>query len=90
MGFFDKLKKSLVKTRDSFTGKIEKLILGYADINEDLLDEIEETLIMADVGVKTTDALMQGVRRGIKQKKINTSLYIYLHIPILIQSIKLQ
>ena len=71
MGFFDKLKKSLVKTRDSFTGKIEKLILGYADINEDLLDEIEETLIMADVGVKTTDALMQGVRRGIKQKKIN-------------------
>ena len=70
MGFFDKLKKSLVKTRDSFTGKIEKLILGYADINEDLLDEIEETLIMADVGVKTTDALMQGVRRGIKQMKI--------------------
>ena len=48
MGFFDKLKKGLTKTRESLTGKIEKLVLGYADIDDDLLDELEETLIMAD------------------------------------------
>ncbi len=71
MGFFDKLKKGLTKTRESFTNKIEKLVIGYADIDEDLLDELEETLIMADVGVKTTEKLMASVRKGIKKKEIN-------------------
>ena len=71
MGFFDKLKKGLAKTRESLTGKIEPVVLGYADMDDDLLDELEETLIMADVGVKTTEKLMQAVRKGIKQKKIN-------------------
>ena len=72
MGFFDKLKKGLNKTRENLTNKIEKLVIGYADIDEDFLDELEETLIMADVGVQTTDKLMQAVRKGIKKKEINT------------------
>ncbi len=72
MGFFDRLKKGLAKTRATLTNKIEKLIIGYADIDDDLLDELEETLIMSDVGVKTTQQLMADVRKGIKQKKINT------------------
>ena len=72
MGFFDKLKKGLTKTRETLTGKIEKLVLGYADIDDDLLDELEETLIMADVGVKTTEKLMASVRKGIKKREINT------------------
>ena len=72
MGFFDRLKKGLNKTRENLTNKIEKIIIGYADIDEDLLDELEETLIMADVGVKTTDKLMTAVRKGIKKKVINT------------------
>ena len=54
------------------TNKIEKLVIGYADIDEDFLDELEETLIMADVGVKTTDKLMTAVRKGIKKKEINS------------------
>lgn len=72
MGFFDKLKKGLTKTCANITGKIEKLIVGYADIDDDLLDELEEILIMADVGVNTTDRLMTAVRKGIKKKEINT------------------
>lgn len=72
MGFFDKLKKGLSKTRENITNKIEKLIIGYADIDDDLLDELEEILIMADVGVNTTDKLMEAVRKGIKKKEINT------------------
>lgn len=72
MGFFDKLKKGLNKTRENLTNKIEKLVIGYADIDEDFLEELEETLIMADVGVQTTDKLMQAVRKGIKKKEINT------------------
>ena len=71
MGFFDRLKKGLAKTRETFTNKIEKLITGYADIDDDLLDELEETLIMSDVGVKTTERLMADVRKGIKKKDIN-------------------
>ena len=72
MGFFDKLKKGLSKTRENITNKIENLIIGYADIDDDLLDELEEILIMADVGVNTTDKLMEAVRKGIKKKEINT------------------
>lgn len=72
MGFFDRLKKGLAKTRETFTNKIEKLIIGYADIDDNLLDELEETLIMSDVGVKTTERLMADVRKGIKKKDINT------------------
>ncbi len=71
MGFFDKLKKGLTKTRESITEKIEKLVIGYADIDDDLLDELEEILIMADVGVNTTERLMEAVRKGIKKKEIN-------------------
>ena len=71
MGFFDKLKKGLTKTRESFTEKIEKIVIGYADIDDDLLDELEETLIMSDVGFNTTEKLMVAVRKGIKKKEIN-------------------
>lgn len=72
MGFFDKLKKGLEKTRKSFTEKIERLIVGYAKIDDALLDDLEEALIMADVGVKTTDQLMEAIRKGIKAKEINS------------------
>jgi fused signal recognition particle receptor len=72
MGFFDKLKKGLNKTRENLTQKIEKLVIGYADIDDDFLDELEETLIMADVGVQTTEKLMAAVRKGIKKKEINS------------------
>ncbi|BEU87336.1 signal recognition particle-docking protein FtsY [Selenomonas sp. TAMA-11512] len=71
MGFFDRLKQGLTKTRESLTDKIEKLVIGYADIDEDLLDELEETLIMADVGMETTERLMADVRQGIKKKEIH-------------------
>lgn len=72
MGFFDRLKKGLSKTRENFTNKIEKLIIGYADIDEKFLEELEETLITADVGVTTADELMKSVRQGIKKKEIKT------------------
>ncbi len=72
MGFFSKLKEGLTKTRKSLTEKIEKVIIGYADIDDDLLDELEDALIQADVGVKTSLKLMDDVRAGIKKKEINS------------------
>ena len=71
MGFFDKLKSGLEKTIKTLTEKIEKLVIVYATIDDDFLDELEEVLIMADVGIKTTSILMQDVRDGIKAKQIN-------------------
>jgi len=70
MGFFDKLKIGLAKTRESFAGKIEQVVMGYANIDDDLLDNLEEALIMADVGVRTSQLLMEKVRKGIKKKEI--------------------
>ena len=69
MGFFDRLKKGLAKTRENFTQNIERLIIGYADIDDELIDDLEETLLMADVGVKTTEMLIRRCVRGSKRKK---------------------
>ena len=72
MGFFEKLKNSLTKTRENLTAKIEKLIIGYADIDDKFLDELEETLILSDVGPATTEKLMAAVKKGIRKKQINS------------------
>ena len=72
MGFFDKLKSGLEKTRKSFTDKIEQLVIGYADIDEEFLDDLEAVLLSADVGVATTGKLIADIRQGIKNKTINS------------------
>ncbi len=72
MGFFDRLKEGLSKTRKSFTEKIEQLVVGYATIDDEFLDDLEAVLLSADVGVKTTALLMSEVRQGIKAKEINS------------------
>ncbi|MDR1702791.1 MAG: signal recognition particle-docking protein FtsY [Sporomusaceae bacterium] len=72
MGFFDRLKAGLEKTRKGFTEKIEQLIVGYATIDDEFLEDLETVLICADVGVVTTEKLMAEVKKGIKAKEINT------------------
>ena len=73
MGFFDKLKSGLSKTREKFTDKIDELLHGSAKIDEELLDELEETLIVSDVGVQTTEKLMNGLRKGVRKAEINSA-----------------
>lgn len=72
MGFFDKLKAGLEKTRKNFTEKIEQLVVGYATIDDEFLDDLEAVLLSADVGVKTTARLMTDIKKGIKNKEINS------------------
>lgn len=72
MGFFDKLKTGLDKTRRNFTDKIEQLVTGHAKIDEELIEELETVLLSADVGVRTTARLIIEIRQGIKAKAINT------------------
>jgi len=71
MGFFDKLKSGLEKTRKNFTEKIEQLVIGYATIDDEFLDDLEGVLLSADVGVQTTAKLMTDIKKGIKSKEIN-------------------
>ncbi len=70
MGFFERLKEGLSKTRDNFTGRIEELAGFAAAVDDDFLEELEMILLSADVGVKTTQKLIGAVRRAAKEKKI--------------------
>ena len=72
MGFFDRLKEGLTKTRKGFTEKIEQLVSGYATIDDEFLDDLEAVLIAADVGVKTVTALIADIKTGVKAKQINS------------------
>ena len=71
MGFFDNIKKGLEKTRKSFVANVEHIIIGYAQIDDDFLDDLEGTLLTSDLGPKTTGYLMKEVRRGVTEGIIN-------------------
>ena len=63
-GLFDKLKDGLSKTHQGFVEKIDQLLAGRKSIDQDLLDELEAVLFSADLGVKTSGQLIEGVQRG--------------------------
>ena len=54
MGFFDKIAEGIKKTRDSMMSKVNSLINSFTKIDEDFFEELEETLIMCDIGVQTS------------------------------------
>lgn len=66
MGFFDKLKEKLTKTRQAFVEKVEQIFTGRK-IDEAALEELEEILIMSDVGTKAASEIMLGLREKIKK-----------------------
>ena len=66
-GFFEKLKEGLSKTHQGFVEKIDQLFLGKKSIDQDLLDELEGLLFSADLGVKTSSQLIEGVQKGLKR-----------------------
>ena len=70
MGFFDKLKSGLGKTRDSFNEKINSVFSNFRKVDEELLEELEEILIMSDIGVDTSVEIISKLRERIKKEKI--------------------
>ncbi len=70
MGFFERLKEGLSKTRRNFTDRIQELVSFSAKIDEDFLEELEMILLSADVGVKTTEKLISAVRNAAKKNEI--------------------
>ena len=69
--FLEKLKAGLSKTHQGFAEKIEQLILGKKSIDQDLLDELEGLLFSADLGVKTSSQLIEGVQKGLKRGELD-------------------
>lgn len=70
MGFFDKLKQGLGKTKNSFNEKINDIFSNFRKVDEELLEELEELLIMSDVGMDTSLSIIDGLRNRIKKEKI--------------------
>jgi fused signal recognition particle receptor len=69
-GLFEKLKEGLSKTRQGFVEKIDQLLTGAKSIDQDVLEELEGLLFSADLGVKTSSQLIEGVRRGLKKGEL--------------------
>ena len=69
-GFFEKLKNSLLKTRDNISNKIDQVLANYRTVDEELFEEIEETLISADIGVDTTLKIVGQLRDQVKLRNI--------------------
>lgn len=70
MGFFEKLKSGLGKTKNSFNEKINNVFSNFRKVDEELLEELEEILIMSDVGMETSLSIIDNLRTRIKKEKI--------------------
>ena len=73
MGFFDKLKEGLGKTKSSIDEKMNNVFSTFRKVDEDLLDELEEVLIMSDIGMDTSLEIISRLRQRIKKENIKDS-----------------
>lgn len=76
MGFFDKIAEGIKKTRDSMMSKVNSLINSFTKIDEDFFEELEETLIMCDIGVQTSVDICSELRKKVKEKGITDPMLI--------------
>ena len=70
MGFFDKLKQGLNKTKESINEKINDVFSNFRKVDEDFLEELEEALIMSDIGIETSTKIISNLRERMKKEKI--------------------
>lgn len=70
MGFFDKLKNELGKTKQNINDKINNVFANFRKVDEELLDELEEALIMSDIGIETSTKIISELRNRIKKENI--------------------
>ena len=69
-GFFARLKSGLAKTRSNFAGGFDNIVHGKAKVGPELLEELEETLLLADVGMQTTSFILDDLKREVSQNRI--------------------
>ena len=69
-GFFGRLVEGLTKTRNNIVSGIDSIFSGFSAIDDDFYEEIEETLIMGDLGIQTTMAIVEDLRNKVKEQHI--------------------
>lgn len=69
-GFFQKLIEGLTKTRDSFVKNMDYVFRGFTNIDDEFYEELEEILISGDIGVRTTEEILEDLKTKVKEKKI--------------------
>ena len=72
MGFFDKIKAGLTKTRDALSNTLGSVFTGFSQIDDDFYDELEESLILADLGVDTATKATEQLRKVIREQHLKT------------------
>ncbi len=70
MGFFNKIKEGLKKTRDAVIGQIDSMLKSYTKIDDELFEELEELLVMGDVGVPTAEKICEELKKRVKKEGI--------------------
>ena len=70
MGFFDKIKQGMKRTREIFSGRMDELVENYKELDDDFYEDLSDILIMADVGMKTTDLAVGRLKEKCKSEKI--------------------
>lgn len=73
MGFFDKIKDGLTKTRDALANTLGSVFSGFSEIDDDFYDELEECLILADLGVETATKATELLRKSVKEQHLKTT-----------------
>ncbi|ADQ40661.1 signal recognition particle-docking protein FtsY [Caldicellulosiruptor acetigenus I77R1B] len=73
MGFFDRLKEGLSKTKKNFTEKVESLLKSFKQVDDELFEELEEVLVLSDVGVKTSQKIIENLKEKVKKEKISAT-----------------
>ena len=70
MGFFDKLKSGLSKTKEAFNGRVNEVMANFRKVDEELMDELEEALILSDVGTSASTKIIDRLRDRVKLEKL--------------------
>ena len=73
MGFFDKIKEGLAKTRDALSDSLGSVFTGFSEIDDDFYDELEESLILADLGVDTACKAVERLRKAVREQHLKTT-----------------
>jgi len=70
MGFFDRLKEGLSKTRKSITEKIDQVLVAFGKVDDELFDELEEILVTSDIGVDTSLKIIEDLKKKVKENRV--------------------
>ncbi|MBR2889116.1 MAG: signal recognition particle-docking protein FtsY [Oscillospiraceae bacterium] len=84
MGFFDKIKQGLAKTRAAFTEMLNDVFDNADAIDDDFFDELEETLVLADLGMDTVNKLMKELRRRVETRGLTTTEHVKFNLKLIL------